>query len=151
KPIRHDPVRPSNSPNSGNATRYGNPASGARRREPSAVQVTSAEPVASSALAGAGGNATSQLLTTGHINLAQLAVAWLEGGLTAGAAKFLGRRLAASGPGFGDPTVPPGETTPAPDTATAAADEPAAPIGTGQEPATPAGSADSTATSCEGF
>ena len=103
--------------------------------------------VAAGALAGAGGNATSQLLTTGHINLAQLAVAGLEGALLGGAAKVLGARLGASDPGFGDPTVPPGETTPAADTATAAADQPAAPIGTGQEPATTAGSADGTATS----
>ncbi len=102
-------------------------------------------PVASSALAGAGGNATSQLLTTGHINLTQVGVAALASGLTAGAAKFLGRRLGASDPGFGDPTVPPGETTPAADTATA--DQTAAPASTSQDTAALTGAAQDTATS----
>jgi len=65
--------------------------------------------------------------------------------LLGGAAKVLGPRLGASDPGFGDPAVPPGETTPAADTATA--DQPAAPAGTSQDTAAPTGHAQDTATS----
>ncbi len=61
--------------------------------------------------AAAGASPTTRAMADVRFN--QLGgIAWFEGGLFAGAAKFLGHRLGASDPGFGDPTVLPGRNHP---------------------------------------